>query len=68
MNPDRNKSGMTVNALMITSLVASTGIPVVLFALLGFVYATTKPASATPTFGLFILGCAIASLLLVFTI
>jgi methyl-accepting chemotaxis protein len=36
MNPDRNKSGMTVDALMQTGLIASTAIPVVSFALLGF--------------------------------
>ncbi len=67
MNPDRNKSGMTVNALMVTGITASTGIPVLLFALLGFVYVTLKSGSTT-TFGLVILGCAITALLLVFTI
>jgi len=67
MNPDRNKGGMTVNALMLTGITASTGIPVLLFALLGFVYVTLKSGSTT-TFGLVILGCAITALLLVFTI
>ncbi|GAC1422320.1 MAG: hypothetical protein NVS4B1_00600 [Ktedonobacteraceae bacterium] len=67
MNPDRNKGGMTVNALMLTGITASTGIPVLLFALLGFVYVTLKPGSTT-TFGLIILGCAITALLLVFII
>lgn len=68
MNPDRNRGGMTMNALMLTGITASTGIPVLLFALLGFVYATLKPGSATTIFGLVILGCAITALLLVFTI
>ncbi|QBD82389.1 HAMP domain-containing protein [Ktedonosporobacter rubrisoli] len=36
MNPDRNKSGMTVDALMQIGLIASTAIPVLSFALLGF--------------------------------
>ncbi len=68
MNPDRNKGGMTVNALMLTGITASTGIPVLLFALLGFVYVTLNSGSRTTTFGLVILGCAITALLLVFTI
>ena len=72
MNPDRNKGGMTVNALMVTGITASTGIPVLLFALLGFVYVTLNSGSTTKsgstTFGLVILGCAITALLLVFTI
>ncbi len=66
MIQDRNKGGMSVNALMVTGITASTGIPVLLFALLGFVYVTLS--SSTPTFGLVILGCAITALLLVFTI
>lgn len=36
MNPDRNKGGMTVDALMQTGLIVSTAIPVLAFALLGF--------------------------------
>jgi len=36
MNPDRNRGGMTVDALMQTGLIVSTAIPVVAFALLGF--------------------------------
>ncbi len=68
MNPDRNKGGMSVNALMLTGITASTGIPVLLFALLGFVYVTLNSGSRTTTFGLVILGCAITALLLVFTI
>ncbi len=68
MNPDRNKGGMTLNALMLIGITASTGIPVLLFALLGFVYVTLNPGSRTTTFGLVILGCAITALLLVFTI
>ncbi len=35
MNPDQNRSGMTVNALMALELVASTFIPVVFFGVLG---------------------------------
>ncbi|GAC1390112.1 MAG: hypothetical protein NVS4B11_08820 [Ktedonobacteraceae bacterium] len=68
MNPDRNRSGMTINALMLAGLIASTGIPVLLFALLGFVYGTVKPDPTTATFGLVILGCAITALLLIFTV
>jgi methyl-accepting chemotaxis protein len=36
MNPERNRGGMTVNALMQWGLVASTAIPVISLALLGF--------------------------------
>ncbi len=36
MNPERNRGGMTVTALMTWGLVASTAIPVVALALLGF--------------------------------
>ena len=68
MNPDRNKGGMSVNALMLTGITASTGIPVLLFALLGFVFVNLDTGSAKTTFGLVILGCAITALLLVFTI
>ena len=68
MNPDRNGGGMTVNALMVIGITASTGIPVLLFALLGFVYVTLNAGSGSTTFGLVILGCAITALLLVFTI
>ena len=35
MNPDRNRGGMTVNALMQVGLVAISDIPVVLIAILG---------------------------------
>jgi methyl-accepting chemotaxis protein len=65
MNPDRNKSGMSVNALLLTGMAASVGIPVLLFAVLGIVFANvpSKPISL----GLAIIVCALASLLLVFT-
>ena len=36
MNPERNRGGMTVNALMHWGLIASTAIPVLSLALLGF--------------------------------
>ncbi len=68
MIADRNRGGMTVNALMVAGITASTGIPVLLFALLGFVYVTLNSGTRTTTFGLVILGCAITALLLVFTI
>ncbi len=66
MNPDRNKSGTTVNALLLTGMAASVGIPVLLFAVLGIVFANvpSKPMSL----GLAIIVCALASLLLVFTV
>ncbi len=66
MNPDRNKSGMSVNALLLTGMAASVGIPVLLFAVLGIVFANvpSKPMSL----GLAIIVCALASLLLVFTV
>jgi len=68
MNPDRNKSEITVNALMLAGITASTGIPVLLFALLGFVSVNLDTGPAKTTFGLVILGCAITALLLVFII
>jgi len=67
MNPDRNQGGMTVNALLLTGMAASVGIPVLLFALLGIMSVTvaTRPPSLL---GAMIIGCAIASLLLVFAV
>jgi methyl-accepting chemotaxis protein len=59
MNPDRNKGGMTVDALMQTGLVVSIAIPVVAFALLGF----TSLSLDHTTLVLVIVFCAIIVLL-----
>lgn len=59
MDPDRNKSGMTVNALMQTGLIASIAISVVCIALLGFV----GLAGLGGTFLLIVLACAIVVVL-----
>ncbi len=59
MNPERNKGGMTVDALMQTGLVVSIAIPVVAFALLGF----TSLSLDHTTLVLVIVFCAIIVLL-----
>ena len=59
MNPDRNKGGMTVDALMQMGLVASTAIPVLAFAALGFLFI----AMDCTTFIFVIVFCAIVVLL-----
>lgn len=66
MNPDRNSGGMTVNALMLLELFASIGIPTLLFAILGFLFASLQPDKVI--FGFIVFGCAVVSLLLVFAI
>ena len=66
MNPDRNSGGMTVNALMLMELFASIGIPTLLFAILGFLYASLQLDKVI--FGFVVFGCAVVSLLLVFAI
>ena len=66
MNPDRNSGGMTMNALMLVELFASIGIPTLLFAILGFLFASLQHDSVI--FGFVIFGCAVVSLLLVFAI
>src|ERR1051326_305667 len=59
MSPERNKGGMTVDALMQTGLVVSIAIPVVAFALLGF----TSLSLDHTTLVLVIVFCAIIVLL-----
>ena len=59
MNSDRNKGGMTVDALMQMGLVASTAIPVLAFAALGFLFI----AMDRTTFIFVIVFCAIVVLL-----
>lgn len=66
MHPDRNQGGMTVSALLLTGMAASVGIPVLLFALLGIVSVTV--ATRLQLLEAIIIGCAIASLLLVFAV
>ena len=66
MNPDRNSGGMTVNALMLLELFASIGIPTLLFAVLGFLFASLQLDKVI--FGFVVFGCAVVSLLLVFAI
>ena len=66
MNPDRNSGGMTVNALMLLELFASIGIPTLLFAILGFLFASLQLDKVI--FGFVVFGCAVVSLLLVFAI
>ncbi|MBV9230936.1 MAG: HAMP domain-containing protein [Chloroflexi bacterium] len=59
MNPEQNRSGMTVNALMQTGLILSTAIPVLFFAILGFV---ASLALDRITLVLVIVACAIVVL------
>ncbi len=71
MNPDRNRGGMTVNALMQIGLFLSAAIPVVMIAFLG-VFASQRIQSSgnsgdTTTFVLVVVACAIVSLIGVLT-
>ena len=72
MNPDRNRGGMTVNALMQVGLVVSATIPVVLIAILGVFVSqrlqnSTSSGDAT-TFILVVVVCAIVVLIGVLTV
>jgi methyl-accepting chemotaxis protein len=60
MNPDRNRGGMTVNALMQLGLGVSTAIPVIAIAILGFVSSSTLDKT---TFLLVVVASAIIVLL-----
>ena len=65
MNPDRNRGGMTVNALMQVGLIFSAAIPVVLIAILG-VFASQRlqnSSSDSTTFVLGVVACAIVVLI-----
>ncbi len=67
MNPDHNRGGMSVNALLLTGLAAATGIPAILFVILGFIYVAIRPNPETSiSFGFVIFGCAVVCLLFVF--
>jgi methyl-accepting chemotaxis protein len=61
MNPERNKTGMTVNALLQTGMYVSAIIPVVLIALLGFI--ANQHIQIDSTFILWIVACAITVLI-----
>lgn len=66
MNPDRNRGGMTVNGLMLLELFASIGIPTLIFAVLGFLFASLQLDKVISGFVVF--GCAVISLLFVFAV
>ena len=71
MNPDRNRDGMTVNALMQIGLFLSAAIPVVIIAFLG-VFASQRIQSSgnssdSTTFVLVVVACAIVSLIGILT-
>ncbi len=61
MNPDQNRSGMTVNALLQLGLLTSTVVPVLLFAILGLASFSLDHI----TFILVVIVCAIILLLVV---
>jgi twitching motility protein PilJ len=61
MNPDQNRSGMTVNALLQLGLLTSTAVPVLLFAILGLASFSLDHI----TFILVVIVCAIILLLVV---
>ncbi len=61
MNPDQNRSGMTVNALLQLGLLTSTAVPVLLFAILGLASFSLDHT----TFILVVVVCAIILLLVV---
>ncbi len=71
MNPDRNRGGMTVNALMQIGLFLSAAIPVIMIAFLG-VFASQRIQSSgnggdSTTFVLVVVACAIVSLIGILT-
>ena len=68
MNPDRNRSGWTINALMYVGMCASAAIPVVFIALLGWYASQRLNASDATSFVLAVISCAIVVLLGVLTI
>jgi|GEM_PF-367330 len=68
MNPDRNRSGWTINALMQVGMYASAAIPVVFIALLGWYASQRLNASDATSFVLAVISCAIVVLLGVLTI
>src|SRR5713226_1663590 len=68
MNPDRNRSGWTINALMQVGMYASAAIPVVFIALLGWYASQRLNASDATSFVLAVVTCAIVVLLGVLTI
>src|SRR6266849_2579264 len=68
MNPDRNRSGWTINALMQVGMYASAAIPVVFITLLGCYASQRLNASDATSFVLAVVTCAIVVLLGVLTI
>ena len=71
MNPDRNRGGLTVNALMQIGLFLSAAIPVIIIAFLG-VFAfqriqSSGNSSDSTTFVLVVVACAIVSLIGILT-
>ena len=73
MNPDRNRGGMTVNALMQIGLFLSAAIPVAIIAFLGVVVVASQRiqssgnSSDSTTFVLLVVACAIVSLIGILT-
>ena len=63
MNPDRNRSEWTINALMQLGMYASAAIPVVFIALLGWYASQRLNASDATSFVLAVIACAIVVLL-----
>ena len=61
MNPDQNRNGMTVNALLQLGLLTSTAVPVLLFAILGLASFSLDRI----TFILVVVVCAIILLLVI---
>ncbi|MGZ3618626.1 MAG: HAMP domain-containing protein, partial [Ktedonobacteraceae bacterium] len=61
MNPERNKTGMTVNALLQTGMYISAIISVVLIAILGFI--ANQHIQIDSTFILWVVACAITVLI-----
>src|SRR3989442_5831018 len=68
MNPDRNRSGWTINALMQVGMYASAAIPVVFITLLGWYASQRLNASDATSFVLAVVTWAILVLLGVLTI
>ncbi|MDQ6660609.1 MAG: methyl-accepting chemotaxis protein [Chloroflexota bacterium] len=63
MNPDRNRGGMTVNALLLAQLAASTVISVLAIAIIGVVATPQIKDGNTTGFVLVVIVCAIVALI-----
>src|SRR6266852_1072452 len=65
MNPDQNRGGMTINALMQVALIASAIIPLIVIAVLGWYASKQINGSNSQQFVIVVVFCAVVVLLVV---